>query len=213
MCHAEIKHTLISTTIKTTAIVIAVLFLVSQSVGAQSTGALTSPASQRALVVQLGMPGNKNLEDVKKLSRTPYTSVGLLISQLHTVAHPEMAITGYGSTDFNHLVWVIAALRYMTGGMDFCAPTRWKFASSGEDARRSYWLHFANKNCVTFFAVWPSRDRYYIAPLDAQYEIIDAWHRWFAEKGKVFTYKPLTNPDPGQWLEGVEKPIPIGRTQ
>jgi hypothetical protein len=212
MYHVEIKHTLTSTTIKAAIIVISVVTLASHSNSAQNNYPHEPPAStapQRELIAHLGMHDAKNVEYVKELSKTPYISVGLLISQLHTVSHPDRAITGDGNTDFNHLVWVIAALRYVTGGMDFCAPTGWKFAISGEEAKRSYWLHFANKDCVTFFAVWPSRDRYYIAPLDAQQSIIDTWHQWFATKGKMFTYRPLSNPEPDQWLEGVNRPTLI----
>jgi hypothetical protein len=93
--------------------------------------------------------------------------------------------------------------------MDFCAPTGHEFGKSGQGAYRGYWLHFANKNCVTFFAVWPSRGQFFIAPVDAQQKIIEAWQQWYAKEGKDFNYEPLTNPQPSQWLEGVKKVVVI----
>lgn len=161
------------------------------------------------MVIRLGFPGNKDLKDVRKLGETPSASVGLLVSQLHTVSNPQRTVVGYGSTDVNHLIWVIGALRYITGGMDFCAQTSHRFGKSGEEVYRSYWLHFANKNCITFFAVWPSRGRDYFAPLDAQKTIIRAWQQWYAREGSRYDYKPLVKAQPSQWLEWVKKVVVI----
>lgn len=173
-------------------------------------GSSIQKASLDTIVQRLGLPGNKDLADVRKLAETPSASVGLLVSQLHIVSNPQRTVVGYGSTDVNHLIWVIGALRYITGGMDFCAPTSHKFGKSGEEPYRSYWLHFANKSCVTFFAVWPSRGRDYFAPLDAQKTIIRAWQQWYAREGSRYYYKPLIDEQPWQWLEGVKKPVPVG---
>lgn len=95
--------------------------------------------------------------------------------------------------------------------MDLCAPTSHTFGKSGGETYRSYWLHFANKDCVTFFAVWPSRGRCYFAPLDVQKMIIRAWHEWYKRDAATFAYKPLANPQSWQWLEGVTKAVPVGQ--
>lgn len=161
------------------------------------------------MVQRLGLPGHRDLADVRKLGETPSASVGLLVSQLHTVSNPQRTVVGYGSIGVNHLLWVIGALRYITGGMDFCAPTSHSFGKSGEEAYRSYWLHFANKSCVTFFAVWPPRGRDYFAPLDAQRTIIRAWQQWYAREGSRYDYRPLVKARPTEWLEGVKKVVVI----
>lgn len=176
---------------------------------ATARGPSVQEASLDKMVQRLGLPGNRDLADVRKLAETPSASVGLLVSQLHTVRNPQRTVVGYGSTDVNHLIWVIGGLRYITGGMDFCAPTSHRFGKSGEEAYRSYWLHFANKNCVTFFAVWPSRGRDYFAPLDAQKTIIRAWQQWYAREGSRYDYKPLVKAQSWQWLEGVKKVVVI----
>jgi len=193
---------------------LAVTFSVILAVGlcaltASARGYSVQEASLDKMVQRLGLPGNRDLADVRKLAETPNASVGLLVSQLHTVSNPQRTVIGYGSADVNHLIWVIGALRYITGGMDFCAPTSHRFGKSGEEAYRSYWLHFANKSCVTFFAVWPSRGRNYFAPLDAQKTIIRAWQQWYAREGSRYDYKPLVKAQPSQWLEGVKKVVVI----
>jgi len=163
----------------------------------------------REAVRRLGLPGNDNFTGVKELAKTPRASASLLVQQLHIVRNPASAIVGGNDTYVDHVLWTIRALRYITGGMDFCAPTGHKFGKSGQGAYRGYWLHFANKNCVTFFAVWPSRGQFFIAPVDAQQKIIEAWQQWYAKEGKDFDYKPLMNPQPSQWLEGVKKVVVI----
>lgn len=71
---------------------------------------------------------------------------------------------------------------------------------------------YANTDCVTSFAGWPSRGRYYVALLDAQRQIISAWQRRYSEEGKQFEYKPLVNPESWQWTEGVEKLVKISES-
>lgn len=165
--------------------------------------------SLRGAVRQLGLPGNDNFAGVNGLAKTPRASANLLVQQLHTVRNPASTTVSDNDTYVNHVLWVIRALRYITGGMDFCAPTNHKFAKSGQGAYRNYWLHFANKNCVTYFAVWPSRGQFFIAPVDAQQKIIEAWRQWYAEDSKDFDYKPLLDPQSWQWLEGVKKVVVI----
>ena len=95
---------------------------------------------------------------------------------------------------------MIRALRYLTGGMDFCAQSQHRFGNSEEEKNRKYWLTFAHKECLTFFALWPSRGRLYLAPLDAQKNIINQWQHWYATSGAEFKYKPLQDPPPEKWL-------------
>jgi len=48
--------------------------------------------------------------------------------------------------------------------------------------------------------MWPSRGTEYVAPQDAQNEIILKWRDWFKDQGASFDYKPLLNPKPEEWL-------------
>lgn len=209
MCLEEIKPTLTSTIIRQTA-QIGLIALFASSVPTHS--ARWYQPDLHALqqdVRRLGLPGNDDFADVKRLAKSPAEAAGELVSQLSMLQHPERTIVGDGTTYENHVLWVFLALRYITGGMDFCAPTSWKPGRTYEDGIRDYWLHFQNKNCVTFFAVWPSRARTYVAPLDAQQAIIGAWRQWYAKEGKTYTYKPLVNPESWQWTEGVVKLVPV----
>lgn len=172
----------------------------------------SDPPSSLALrqdVDRLGLPGNDDFADVGRLAKSPAESAGLLVSQLSVLQHPERTIVGNGTTRQNHALWIILALRYITGGMDFCAPTKWKFSNAYEQQIRKYWLYFYNKSCVIFFSDWPSRGRTYVAPLDAQEAIIRAWREWYARQGKTYRYKPLVHAESRQWPEGIQKLVRV----
>jgi hypothetical protein len=149
-------------------------------------------------VRRLGLPGdNDDLADVQVLSKTPYEAVGALIRELHPIADPERS--GHDDAPATeHLISTIAALRYLTGGnnfylltgKDFCGKTSWKFGKSEEEQSRRYWLYFDHSTCASFFGIWPSRYRVYLAPLDAQEEIIQHWRDWFAREGKAYQFTP-----------------------
>lgn len=210
MCQVDPERTSTFTTSSRLILVLAVFVSVGQCASASKPyrpGA--AQQSVREAVRQLGLSDNGNFARVRELAKTPRDSVGLLVQQLHTISNPASAVVGDNDTYVDHVLWTIRALRYITGGMDFCAPTRHRFGNSGQEVYRAYWLHFENKRCVTFFAVWPSRGHFFIAPVDAQQEIINAWKRWYVKDGKHFNYKPLINPQPWQWLEGVEKVVVI----
>lgn len=136
---------------------------------------------------------------VADLEKVPRTSVQLLIEQLHPVREVRI-LASENRPGAEHVLWCIRALRYLTGGKDFCARTHYRFADSDIEQRRKYWLYFGHPSCVSFFAMWPSRGSEYIAPEDAQKEIIAEWKRWFAVDGASFDYKPLRHPKPEQWL-------------
>ena len=88
----------------------------------------------------------------------------------------------------------------MTGGIDFCAQSKHIFGNSEAEKNRKYWLTFHHNECLTFFGYWMSRDRIYIAPSDAQENIISQWQHWYATYGAKFEYKTLQNPPPEKWL-------------
>lgn len=202
MFQREIKRTSFFTTTKGTlrgmVLGIALAACLARA-GATGRGVAQQGGSVADYVQRLGSRGNNNFSDVKKLSETPETSTRLLVGALHPI--PEVRILA--SQDLpsaEHVLWTIRALRYITGGKEFCAATKHKFGDSQMDQHRRYWLYFGHHNCVSFFAMWPSRGTEYIAPEDAQREIISKWRNWFATYGTSFHYEPLHNPKPWQWL-------------
>ncbi len=166
-------------------------------VGARSQKSGSNPDLEDR-VRRLGLPGDSDdLADVQMLSKTPFEAVGRLLRELHPIGSPERAeLDDVPETE--HIISTIAALRYITGGSDFytvggkdfCARTSWTFGNSGEEKNRRYWLYFDHPNCVSFFAIWPSRYRVYLAPLDAQEDIIRRWRQWYAAEGKTYRYTP-----------------------
>jgi hypothetical protein len=143
--------------------------------------------------------GPDNLKTVETLAKTPQLSTKLLIGELHTIRESRI-LNGEERPDAEHVLWCLRALRYVTGGKDFCAKTSHKFGNSEEERNRKYWIFFRHKTCASFFAMWPSRSSEYIAPEDAQTSIISKWKEWFAKEGAEFDYKPMQNPKPEDWL-------------
>jgi len=146
-------------------------------------------ADIRELVARLGGAHNDDFAAAQVLAKTPAKSAGALIASLHTIANPENAKNIQDQSDVTHAIAIIQVLRYLTA-KDFCAATQWKFGGSSEERNRRYWLYFDNPKCVTFVALWPSRGRFYFAPLDAQQTIIADWQNWYARAGNSYHYPP-----------------------
>ena len=162
-------------------------------------GPQDDPVTPARLVARLGSNGNDDVADIKQLARTPRDSAGLLIGALHTIPDSETSAKA-DSPSMEHVLELIRALRYITGGTDFCAQTKHVFGSSEEEKNRKYWLTLHHKTCLSFFGYWMSRGRTYIAPVDAQRNIIAQWKIWYAKNGETFPYKPLHDPAPEDWL-------------
>ena len=150
-------------------------------------------------VARLGSAGNANVQDVRELAASPAASAKLLVAGLHSIPDSEKAAKA-GSPSMEQVLWRIRALRYLTGGLDFCAQSDHVFGASEEEKNRQYWLKLRHKDCLAFFGYWMSRDRIYVAPLDAQKSIIGQWKQWYASSGKTFKYKPLQDPPPEAWI-------------
>jgi hypothetical protein len=173
------------------------LLLVASTAWAQPEPQAAISLEQR--VARLGSKGNSDIQDVQELSANPAASSRLLIAGLHVI--PDSAKNARADAPTTeHVLWMIRGLRYVTGGLDFCAESKHVFGTSEEEKNRQYWLTFHHKECLTFFGYWMSRDRIYVAPPDAQRSIISQWQHWYATTGKTFEYKPLQNPPPEKWL-------------
>ncbi len=128
---------------------------------------------------------------MKLLAEKPYQSGCLLIKELRNI--PETAIYSNDEEKHKssmHIIWCIRALRYLTG-LDFKGTTKHIFTKQERD--RKYWLTLKNEQELPFFADWMSRENIYIAPKDAQEEIIKKWKSWFLENGEKFNYKTDTD--------------------
>ena len=120
----------------------------------------------------------RGMDQFEILYKNPRRSTELLIASLHPVPRGR-----YQSGRHPQAVWIIRALRSLTG-LNFRAHTR--------DHLTDNEAHFldldARTGGVNFFGTWMSRDRVWVAPLDAQTTIIGKWREWFEKKGKTFTY-------------------------
>ncbi len=160
-----------------------------------TTGAVT--LAQR--VARLGAHGNDDIADVKLLAANPRASTELLIAGLNPIPDSD-EFAKADKPSMEHVLWMIRGLRYVTGGLDFCAQSKHIFGKSEEEKNRKYWLTFHHKDCLTFFGYWMSRDRIYIAPTDAQKNIISQWQDWYAKYGANSEYKPLQSLPQEKWL-------------
>lgn len=197
MFHAEAEHTSISITNKM-ALFFLLILLAAPALRAQQAPQ-QGPVAPTRLVARLGLSGNDDVSDIKQLANSPRESAGLLIGALHTIPDSEESAKA-DKPSMEHVLELIRALRYVTGGVDFCSQTQHVFGSSEEEKNRKYWLTFRHKECLSFFAYWMSRGRTYVAPVDAQKNIIDQWEDWYTKFGSTFMYKPLHEPAPEDWL-------------
>ncbi len=154
--------------------------------------------SVEEIVRNLGR-GTSEIDQVHTLAKYPTKSVELLINQLHIVPDRHLLI-GENPFTVEHVLWCLRALRFITGGKDFCAPTSHVFGTGDLEQRQKYLLEFSHGSCLTFFSIWPSRMSTYIAPPDAQRKIIQQWGEWLQNEGRKAAYSPLKDPKPAQWL-------------
>jgi hypothetical protein len=138
-----------------------------------------SDAEIKTAIAKLGEDTDqKGFAKFEVLYRNPRRSAELLIASLQPVRRDQ-----YQSGRHPQVVWSIRALRSITG-LNFRASTR---ADMTEDE-----AHFLGRDPrtdeVDFFGTWMSRDRVWLAPLDAQSAIIKKWREWFEKNGQTFTY-------------------------
>lgn len=156
------------------------------------------------LVKALGSDNN-DLERIRILAQQPGESARLLVAELHPVAGIRILSGERGARwkDTLHVIWCLHALRYITGGLEFRARTAHEFSSGEIEEHRKWFVggeQFRKDGTVRFFGVWMSRDSTYIAPPDAQIEIIQKWKAWYEQHGKTFAYvDPKQDQPPDVW--------------
>jgi len=192
-------------------IVVASLLLASTGIrlqaGASSSFQSGKNESQRIkrLVQQLGIESdsaspffNSDAYEVitDELSEAPREAVKWLVIELQPVA--DTPIYRYEARSKVkrkqlHMVWCLRALRFLTG-KEFQAKTshflRFDEELNSSPATFLYGHSPApeeTKVPIPFAREWPSRMRVYIAPKDAQTEIIRQWREWVKAEGATFT--------------------------
>jgi hypothetical protein len=152
-----------------------ILYLIPVAAHAQCN---TSDAEIKAAIAKLDVGTDENgFVRFEILYKNPRRSTELLISSLKPARHGQ-----YSSGNHPQVVWKIRALRSLTG-VDFRAKTK-----SELDEDESHFLDRNAKGEVRLFGTWMSRDRVWVAPVDAQTAIITRWQDWFKKHGEAFTY-------------------------
>ena len=140
---------------------------------------MASDVEIRAAIASLGeKTDEKGFARFEVLYKNPRRSTELLIATLKPVRRGQ-----YIGGKHPQVVWNIRALRSLTG-LDFRGSTQ---AELTEDEAH-FLSHNAKTDEVEFFGTWMSRDRVWVAPLDAQTIIIKKWRKWFREHGASFNY-------------------------
>jgi hypothetical protein len=114
----------------------------------------------------------------------PQKSTELLVAVLAPVARGA-----YPNGSHPPVVWYLRALRSLTG-LNFRGPTNERLTEDEE-----HWLRPRPDRSVEFFGTWMSRDRVWVAPEDAQADIIRQWKQWFAANGTSHRYVNDRNVD------------------
>ncbi|GIW45623.1 MAG: hypothetical protein KatS3mg077_2905 [Candidatus Binatia bacterium] len=129
-----------------------------------------------------------------ELWRNPSQAAGCLIGQLRVVDVAVLQPDEKSNRDALRTLWSLRALRYLTGGKDFCGPTA--HAQELDETRRQFLtIRCGPRGEVSFFGVWMSRDIVYFAPTDAQERIIQQWITWYNADGLRYLYTPARSLD------------------
>jgi hypothetical protein len=91
-------------------------------------------------------------------------------------------------------LWFLRALRYLTGGKNFCGTTA-HFGELNADQSQFLTIRCGPAPEVSFFGTWMSRDIVFFAPIDAQEQIIRQWINWYRKEGISYPYTPAKSID------------------
>ena len=168
------RHPMIRMTLPLRELLLAFLLLSGVLVEASET-----PQSADLLIQEAirNLGNGRYPDDLVIFWRHPRRSTELLLDELKLVPRGK-----YPNGKHPHVVWCIRALRSLTG-LDFRGVTREKL---NEDERQ--FLRVGKDGSVKFFGTWMSRDLVWVAPEDAQKQIIVRWKNWFKKEGARHSY-------------------------
>jgi hypothetical protein len=169
-------------------VLIIVFFLCTFSVYAQQDD--TSHITK--MITRLGDVDNsvnfKILDSLKKVL-DKYWLAGKLIAELDTLDNwaYEDGKNALGFYKFNalHVIWCWRALRMITS-LDFEGATKREKSVAYHDS-----LYDKLSGKVKFAYVWPVKSVVYVAPGDAQLEIINQWRAWYRSEAKKYIFKTM----------------------
>jgi hypothetical protein len=145
------------------------------------------------LIARLGDIDNSvNFKIMDTLKDYPdkYWLSGKLIDELDTTADPAYEdgknALGHYKFDGLHIIWCWRALRMITS-LDF-------FGKSRQTLEGVYEEYLLNKETaeIKYCHVWVLKSIVYMAPGDAQLDIINQWKDWYKKEAKNFTFKTLS---------------------
>lgn len=127
----------------------------------------------------LGSEGT-SVTDLEYLAERRCEALPLLAEELHTV--PQRFLDTLETSQYSvatHQVWVIAALRYITGNEEIADDPDER--AEGDTSPSEYFLRLhLPPDKTRFFGSWFSRGHIYFAGIDAQQEIIQGWKSFLA---------------------------------
>lgn len=132
---------------------------------------------------------NFSILDSLKGFSDKYWLAGKLIDELDTTSHTayEDGRNALGHYKFPalHIVWCWRALRMITS-LDF-------YGKTSQEAGTVFHESLVDKETglIKYSYVWPLKSIVYLAPADAQLEIINKWKAWYGKEAKNFTFKTL----------------------
>jgi len=122
-----------------------------------------------------GLSGEVYPEGFEAMYRRPREATALLIRNLNAVRRAKYRPAPT-------VVWQLRALHSLTG-VRFSGST-----SEVLDDQEKHWIDAPEAGQVHFYGTWMSRDMTWVAPPDAQKNIISKWRRWWRQSGTNHDY-------------------------
>jgi hypothetical protein len=122
--------------------------------------------------------------ELKELLKEPRGSTCWLIRNLKEVNRSHLKLP---ETRKSRPVWAIRALRYVTGCTDFRARLP-SDKMPNPDSTRGQFVLRDNASKVAFFGTSMSSDSVYLAPPEAQRQIIASWQKWYDTEASTFNF-------------------------
>ncbi|SRR5579885_3338643 len=146
----------------------------------------------KLLISSLGSESENISPQLNELNEQRRLAAAILVRELHPIKR-QTYYEGGKTAESKHIIACLRALRYLTG-QTFSAKTK---SHLSEDERQfldfDKEMHDDNpSHKIHFFSVWMSRNADFVAPLDAQQEIIKQWRSWLEKNGDKFRHTPVT---------------------
>jgi hypothetical protein len=165
-----------------------------------NTGVARSKTIERT-VKDLGIANENISKELAILAKDRHVATYLLVAELRPIPR-KIYYESSKTKNSRHVIACLRALRYLTGST-FTARTKKRLSV---DERQ--FLDFKNElydvnpdHQLHFFSVWMSRNADFVAPIDAQKQIIFQWKQWQKNHGDSFQYTPPSTPEKSmdQW--------------